>query len=74
MTQQVNELIKLCDSCSPSDKWTLFVNRGSRDGIDANGFHTKCDGHSSIVDHLSKQNEASLFLMWLHGRSTVRFV
>jgi len=40
MTQQVNELIKLCVSCSPSDKWTLFVNRGSRDGIDANGFHS----------------------------------
>ncbi len=40
MTQQVNELIKLCVSFGPSDKWTLVVNRGSRDGIDANGYHS----------------------------------
>jgi hypothetical protein len=24
MTQQVNELIKFCVGCSPSEKWTLF--------------------------------------------------
>ena len=44
---QVNELIKLCEF-GPSDKWTLLY-RGSRDGIDANGFHSKCDGHSSTL-------------------------
>jgi hypothetical protein len=41
MTQQVNELIKLCTSCCPKvTSGHFFVNRGSRDGIDANGFHS----------------------------------
>ena len=59
MTQQVNELIKLCEF-SPSDKWTLLY-RGSRDGIDANGFHSKCDGHSSTLTLVKAKRTGFIF-------------
>ena len=41
------ELIKLCEF-SLKDKWRLLY-RGSRDGFDADDFHSKCDGHTNTL-------------------------
>ena len=42
--QQSLDLIKTCEF-SPKDEFTLLY-RGSRDGLTADAFHSKCDGHS----------------------------
>jgi hypothetical protein len=41
------ELIKLCEF-SLKNKWRLLY-RGSRDGFDADDFHSKCDGHTNTL-------------------------
>ena len=56
---QPSELIQLCEF-SPKDKWTLLY-RGSRDGFNANDFHTECDGHKNTLTILKAHETSYIF-------------
>jgi hypothetical protein len=57
--QQRQKLIHLCEF-SPNDKFALLY-RGSQDGLDANDFHSKCDGHKNTLTIIKAKSSSYVF-------------
>ena len=56
---QPSDLIKLC-GFSSKDKWTLLY-RGTRDGFEANDFHSKCDDHPNTLTIIKASGTSFIF-------------
>jgi hypothetical protein len=56
---QPSDLIKLC-GFSSKDKWTLLY-RGTRDGFEANDFHSKCDDHPNTLTIIKASGSSYIF-------------
>jgi hypothetical protein len=56
---QPNVLIKLCEF-SPNDKWSLLY-RGTRDGLGAQDFHSRCDNKSPTLSIFKAHDSSYIF-------------